>query len=469
VGESERMIRDVFEDAKSRRPAVIFFDEIDALCPSREEHAAGEFEKRLVSALLNEIDSMPSRVVILAATNRRHALDPALRRPGRIDREVEIPVPSRDGREDILRVLFRSIDQNPPDRAIITAADKTHGCVGADLRSLCRVAGLRALERAMMKKKKSLKEGEKEEEEEEEEFAAVVTEEDVAVATSMTRPSALREITVEVPHVRWSDIGGQEDVKRLVKETIEWPLRHADAFKRMGIEPPRGVLLYGPPGCSKTLMAKALATESSMNFVAVKGPELFSKWVGESERAVQDIFAKARRSAPTIVFFDEIDALAVQRGGGDGSGASVADRVLSQLLQEIDGVDPMRRVVIVAATNRPDVIDSALLRPGRIDRLLYVSPPNMKAREEILRIHLRKTPCDDTVDLSELAKETDGFSGAELAALCREAALLAMQESIDIDAVSQSNFQSALKAIRPQITDEMIAFYEGYAKSRSGL
>lgn len=454
VGESERMLRNVFEEAKAKRPCVIFFDEIDALCPSRERHAASEFEKRLVSALLTEIDTMPTQVVVLAATNRRHALDPALRRPGRIDREVEIPVPSRDGRAAILRVILNSMNQRPPESAIEAAADCTHGCVGADLRSLCRIAGLRALRRALVEDETSSSSS-----------CAVATigAHDLAAAASATRPSALREITVQVPHVRWSDIGGQDDVKRVVRETIEWPLRHADAFQRMGIQPPRGVLLYGPPGCAKTLMAKAMATESSMNFVAVKGPELFSKWVGESERAVQELFAKARRSAPTIVFFDEIDALAVQRGSSGDGGTSVADRVLSQLLQEIDGIDPMRQVVVVAATNRPDVIDSALLRPGRIDRLLYVAPPDREAREKILRIHLRKTPLDDDVRLDDVAESTKGYSGAEIAAICREASLIAMQESVDIKAVCAKHFDAALRAVQPQITPEMIRFYEAFS------
>jgi len=378
-------------------------------------------------------------------------LDPSLRRPGRIDREVEIPVPSRAGRLDILRVLFDSMKQRVPQSVLAAAADRTHGCVGADLRSLCRYAGIRALRRELETARSDAI------------VTARIVAADVEAAVRVTKPSALREIAVEVPCVRWADIGGQSEIKQQVRETVEWPLRHADAFARIGIEPPRGVLLYGPPGCAKTMMAKAMATESAMNFVAVKGPELFSKWVGESERAIQELFAKARRSAPTIVFFDEIDAIAVQRGSDGGGGASVADRVLSQLLQEIDGIEPSRRVVVVAATNRPDVIDPALLRPGRLDRLLYVAPPDSEARSEILRIHLRKTPCDAGLDIGRLAKVTSGYSGAELAALCREAALFAMQEDMCAKLVCSRHFDAALKAVKPQITEKMLRFYETFS------
>ncbi|KAJ3280989.1 spermatogenesis associated protein 5, partial [Borealophlyctis nickersoniae] len=292
----------------------------------------------------------------------------------------------------------------------------------------------------------------------------VITAEDVEKAMVEIKPSAMREIALEVPKVLWTDIGGQEDIKQKLKEAVEWPLKHPEAFTRFNIRPPKGILLYGPPGCSKTLMAKALATESGVNFIAVKGPELFSKWVGESEKAVKSVFRKARAAAPSIVFFDEIDALAVRRG----TDTSVADRVLSQLLSEMDGIEPLVDVTVVAATNRPDIIDSALLRPGRIDRILYISPPDRASREQILRLRMKTMACADDVDVGVLADLTEGYSGAECVAVCQEAAVSAMEEDVDALCVHHRHFETAIKSVTPRITREMVEFYDRF-RQRSGL
>ncbi|KAI7857888.1 P-loop containing nucleoside triphosphate hydrolase protein [Circinella umbellata] len=457
-GETEQKLRDIFQTAAESAPSVIFIDEIDALCPKRDE-AGSELEKRVVTTLLTLMDGTSSadRIVVLGATNRPNALDEALRRPGRFDREVEIGIPNSDDRFSILTTLMRKIPHTLTEKELLALASKSHGYVGADLAAVCREAGLKCIRRNTIIKQ---------EHKEQPDLRVNIL--DMNEAISEIRPSAMREIMLEVPKVYWSDVGGQEDIKQRLKESVEWPLQHPEAFERLGIRPPKGILLYGPPGCSKTLMAKALATEAGSNFIAVKGPELFSKWVGESEKAVREVFRKARAASPSIVFFDEIDALTVKRGGGDGGGSSVADRVLSQLLNEMDGIEPLVNVTVVAATNRPDIIDDALLRPGRIDRILYVGPPDIDSRREIFKIQLSKMTCDKDVNIDELAYMSDGCSGAEAVAICQEAALFAMEENIHIDSVKQRHFIQALSSFTRRITPEMLKFYHDY-RTRSGL
>ncbi|RHY18012.1 hypothetical protein DYB36_008023 [Aphanomyces astaci] len=448
VGESEANIRAVFAAAAAQSPALVFIDEIDSLCPKRDSHV-GDMEKRVVATLLTCMDGLNASagVVVLAATNRPNALDPALRRPGRLDREIEIPIPSAQDRLAILKVTLAKIPHALSPSLMDAIASQLHGYVGADISALCKEAALLALQRNRHEMQ--------------------VTEADVKAATKLVSPSALREISLDIPRVLWSEIGGQGLIKQQLKEAVEWPLKHPDAFVRMGIRPPKGILLYGPPGCSKTLTAKALATEGGMNFIAIKGPELYSKWVGESEKAIQSIFRKAKAAAPSVVFFDEIDAVASSRGSGS-SGVRVADRVLSQLLNELDGIEPLKQVILVAATNRPDLIDSALMRPGRIDRVLYVGPPDQVARAEILRIHTRKMPLASDVSMEELAQKTPRYSGAELASLCREAALCAMQEDVQALNIAKRHFDLALAQIVPQINDAMLGFFDAYRESHAG-
>ncbi|EEY58411.1 ATPase AFG2 protein [Phytophthora infestans T30-4] len=458
VGESEANLRAVFAQAAREAPSLVLIDELDAICPKRDSRV-GDMERRLVATLLTLMDGLSGsrQVVVLAATNRPNALDPAVRRPGRFDREVEIGIPRANDRLAILRVALRRLPHKLTQSELQELSSSAHGYVGADLSALCKEAALLALHRAFASNDQAT--------------GAIlantaslppfeVTLSDLKLAMRGIRPSALREISVDVPRVLWSDIGGQDALKQALREAVEWPLQHPEAFTRMGIRPPKGVLLYGPPGCSKTLAAKALATESGMNFIAIKGPELFSKWVGESEQQVREVFRKARAASPTVVFFDEIDALASTRGAGGSSSAS--DRVLSQLLTELDGLEPLKRVLVVAATNRPDLLDPALMRPGRIDRALYVSPPDVPAREQILRIHTRKTPLASDVSLTELAIATARFSGAELQALCREAALHAVEEDRVAVNVGKRHFVRALSVVTPQIDDRMLTFFEQF-------
>ncbi|KAF9158337.1 Spermatoproteinsis associated protein 5 [Actinomortierella ambigua] len=500
-GETEAKLRTIFEQAADNSPSIIFIDEIDALCPKRDE-AASEMEKRVVATLLTLMDGVSDknvagqkdgdhptvsapRIVVLGATNRPNALDEALRRPGRFDREIEIGIPDSKARAEILEALLRKIPNTLSQDNIEHLASISHGYVGADLAAVCREAGLKTIKRmiGLHRRDNGL----------EQQFASLsidaqggettasalepspiqdlrVNFEDMQQALREVRPSAMREIMIEVPKVLWSDIGGQEDVKQKLKESVEWPLQHPEAFLRMGIRPPKGILLYGPPGCSKTLMAKALATQAGLNFIAVKGPELFSKWVGESEKAVREVFRKARAASPSIVFFDEIDALTVKRGAGDDGGSSVADRVLSQLLNELDGIEPLVNVTVVAATNRPDIMDPALMRPGRIDRILYVSPPDLASRTEILRLQMsrRRMAVGPDVDPAVIAEATEGCSGAEVVALCQEAAMKAMEEDLNIEYVSRRHFDQALAQMTRRITPEMIQFYDDF-RQKSGL
>ncbi|NWZ29249.1 SPAT5 protein, partial [Asarcornis scutulata] len=407
-GESEARLRQIFAEASLRRPSIIFIDELDALCPKREG-AQNEVEKRVVASLLTLMDGIGSegsegQLVVLGATNRPHALDAALRRPGRFDKEIEIGIPNAQDRLDILQKILKKVPHLLTAAELVQLADSTHGYVGADLAALCKEAGLYALRRALGKRANPS--------DNEVAGSVMIAFNDFLQGMNDVRPSAMREVAVDVPKVSWSDIGGLEDVKLKLKQAVEWPLKHPDSFIRMGIQPPKGVLLYGPPGCSKTMIAKALAHESGLNFLAVKGPELMNKYVGESERAVREIFRKARAVSPSILFFDEIDALAVERGSSSGAG-NVADRVLAQLLTEMDGIEQLKDVTILAATNRPDMIDKALLRPGRIDRIIYVPLPDAATREEIFKLNFRSMPVSEEVCLVELVQHTHRYSGAE--------------------------------------------------------
>ncbi|NXL83810.1 SPAT5 protein, partial [Alectura lathami] len=407
-GESESRLRQIFAEASLRRPSIIFIDELDALCPKREG-AQNEVEKRVVASLLTLMDGIGSegsegQLMVLGATNRPHALDAALRRPGRFDKEIEIGIPNAQARLDILQKLLKKVPHSLTAAELVQLADSVHGYVGADLAALCKEAGLYALRRALGKQARPS--------DTEVAGSVMIALNDFLQGMKDVRPSAMREVAVDVPKVSWSDVGGLEDVKLKLKQAVEWPLKHPDSFIRMGIQPPKGVLLYGPPGCSKTMIAKALAHESGLNFLAVKGPELMNKYVGESERAVREIFRKARMVSPSILFFDEIDALAVERGNSSGAG-NVADRVLAQLLTEMDGIEQLKDVTILAATNRPDMIDKALLRPGRIDRIIYVPLPDAATREEIFKIHFQSMPVSEEICLAELVQHTHKYSGAE--------------------------------------------------------
>uniref|UniRef100_G1SDE4 ATPase family gene 2 protein homolog A n=1 Tax=Oryctolagus cuniculus TaxID=9986 RepID=G1SDE4_RABIT len=461
-GETEAKLRQIFAEATQRQPAIIFIDELDALCPKREG-AQNEVEKRVVASLLTLMDGIGSegsegQVLVLGATNRPQALDAALRRPGRFDKEVEIGVPNAQDRLDILQKLLRRIPHLLTKAELLQVANSAHGYVGADLKALCNEAGLRAFRR-VFDKHPNLPDSK---------MAGLVkiSLRDFLQAMNEIRPSAMREVAVDIPNVSWSDIGGLENVKLKLKQAVEWPLKHPESFNRMGIQPPKGVLLYGPPGCSKTMIAKALANESGLNFLAIKGPELMNKYVGESERAVREIFRKARAVAPSIIFFDELDALAVERGSSSGAG-NVADRVLAQLLTEMDGVQQLKDVTILAATNRPDRIDKALMRPGRIDRLIYVPLPDGATRREIFKLQFHSMPISNEVDLDELVLQTDTYSGAEIIAVCREAALLALEEDIQANCVMKRHFTQALSTVTPRIPESLRRFYEEYQeKSR---
>ena len=456
-GESEARLREIFEEAKRNAPAIIFIDEIDAIAPKREE-VTGEVEKRVVAQLLTLMDGLQERgqVIVIAATNRPDAVDPALRRPGRFDREIWINPPDVRGRLEILQVHTRNM---PLDRDVDLRklAEMTHGYTGADIAALAREAAMRALRRAIQQGLIDLGKSPVPREELE---RVRVSMRDFLDAMRDIIPSALREIYVEVPRVRWSDIGGYEDVKQELREVVEWPLKYGDVFRRMGLKPPRGVLLFGPPGVGKTLLAKAVATESGANFIAVRGPEILSKWVGESERAIREIFRKARMAAPAVVFFDEIDAIAPARGYGADS--LVSERVVAQLLTEIDGIKSLDNVVVIAATNRPDMVDPALLRPGRLERVIYVPPPDYRARLAILAVHTRRVPLAPDVDLEDLARRTEGYSGADLEALVREATLAALREDINAREVAMRHFEQALARVRPSITPDMVKMYEAW-------
>jgi len=453
-GESEARLREVFKEAQENAPAIIFIDEIDAVAPKREE-VTGEVEKRVVAQLLALMDGLEARgdVIVIGATNRPEAVDPALRRPGRFDREIEIGVPDKRARKEILQVHTRNMPLSK-DVDLNEIAELTHGFTGADIAALCREAAMHRLRRILPKI-----DLEKETIPAEILESLTVTREDFLEALKDIQPSALREVYIEVPEVKWEDIGGLDKIKQELREAVELPIEHPEYFEEMGIEPPKGVLLYGPPGCGKTLLAKAVATESEANFISVKGPEILSKWVGESEKAVRKIFRKARQAAPCVVFFDEIDAIAPARGYRYGD-SGVTDRIVNQLLTEMDGLVLLKGVVILAATNRPDILDPALLRPGRFDRILYVPAPDEKARYEIFKVHTRRMPLSEDVDLHELARITEGYTGADIAAVCREAAMTALREAGKPTKISMRHFQAALKVVTPSVSKEDIKRYE---------
>jgi transitional endoplasmic reticulum ATPase len=535
-GESEERLREIFKEAEENAPSIIFIDEIDAIAPKREE-VVGEVEKRVVSQLLTLMDGLKSRgkVIVIAATNRPDALDPALRRPGRFDREIEVGVPDKQGRKEILQIHTRGMPLEPEydkesvlrilrelkekgvldskkvekvisevekartenevreilkedgeiysevrirliDKMLDELAEVTHGFVGADLAALAREAAMVVLRR-LIKEGKISPEQERIPPEVLQELR--VRKEDFYEALKMVEPSALREVLIEVPNVHWDDIGGLEDVKQELREAVEWPLKYPKAFERLGIEPPKGILLYGPPGTGKTLLAKAVANESQANFIAIRGPEVLSKWVGETEKRIREIFRKARQAAPTVVFIDEIDAIAPARGF---EGDRVTDRLINQLLTEMDGIQENSGVVVIGATNRPDIIDPALLRPGRFDRLILVPAPDEKASLEIFKVHTRRVPLANDVDLRGLAKKTEGYTGADIAALVREAALIAMrrimrelprelvenesEEFLERLKVSRKDFEMAMKKVKPSVTPYMIEYYKNFEENR---
>jgi len=457
-GESERRLREAFEEAEKNAPSIIFIDELDAIAPKREE-VAGEVERRVVAQLLTLMDGLKARgqVIVIGATNRPDAIDPALRRPGRFDREIEIGIPDRDGRKEILQVHTRNMPL-AEDVDLDELADITYGYVGADLAALCKEAAMRALRRVLPEL--DLEKGEIPPEVFEK---LKVTRADFMDAFKSITPTALREVMVQIPNVHWDDIGDLDQVKQQLKEMVEWPLKHPEMFSRMGIEPPKGILLFGPPGCGKTLLAKAVATESEANFIAVRGPEVLSKWVGESEKAIRKVFQKARQAAPCIIFFDEIDSIAPRRGMYGGE-SGVTERLVNQLLAEMDGIEKLKNVVVIAATNRPDILDPALLRPGRFDRIVYVPPPNKKGRLEIFKVHTKNMPLGDDVDLEKLAEMTEGYTGADIEAVCREAALNALREDPKAENVHMKHFEKALETISPSISSEDAELYDKLVK-----
>ncbi|MFP4524311.1 MAG: CDC48 family AAA ATPase [Candidatus Woesearchaeota archaeon] len=539
-GQSEENLRKKFEDAEKNAPSIIFIDEIDAIATKREE-SKGEVERRVVAQLLAIMDGLKSRgkVVVIAATNIPNQIDPALRRPGRFDRELEIDVPQKDGRLNILKIHTRNMpiqpeyelhtaqgivkrdlsdtkedikrreaqDKEDPrlkdlksnhevlerlqkklesfseeefekamssdntklsndersklhnlllDELLLEMASITHGFVGADLASLAKEAAMTVLRRLMP----DLDLAEEDTVPDEILDKLVIRRNDFKEALKSVRPSALREVLLEVPNVSWEDVGGLDDVKQEIREAVEWPLKHSQAFSRMGIKPPKGIMLYGPPGTGKTLLAKAVAKESEANFILVKGPELLSKWVGESEKAVREVFKKARQAAPTIIFFDELDSVAPKRGGSGGDDSRVTERVVNQLLTEMDGLQDLNDIVIIAATNRPDIVDTALLRPGRFDRIVLVSSPDEKARRAVFKVHLQGMKLSKDVDVEQLVAKTEGYVGADIESICREAALLAMREDIDAKEVSMKHFKQALDKVKPSVNADVEKAYE---------
>ena len=460
-GESEQQLREIFEDAKDESPSIVFIDELDSIAPKRED-VTGEVERRVVAQLLTMMDGLDSRgqVIVIGATNRVDSVDPALRRPGRFDREIEIGVPDETGRKEILQIHSRGMPLSD-DVDLDHLADETHGFVGADIESLSKEAAMKALRRY-------LPEIDLDEEEVPPSLIdrMIVKKDDFRGALNEVEPSAMREVLVELPKITWDDVGGLDQPKQQIKEAVEWPLSSPEKFDRMGVEAPKGVLLYGPPGTGKTLMAKAVANETNANFISVRGPQLLSKWVGESEKAIRQTFRKARQVSPTVIFFDELDSLAPSRG--QEAGTNVSERVVNQLLTELDGLEEMGEVMVIAATNRPDMIDPALIRSGRFDRLVMVGSPDQAGREKILQIHTENTPLAPDVSLKEIAEITDGYVGSDLESICREAAIEALRDDDGAEEVEMSHFRKAIESVRPTITDDLMDYYEGVEEEFRG-
>ncbi len=450
-GESEHRMREIFEEASQNVPAIIFIDELDSIAPKREE-VTGEVERRVVAQLLTMMDGLEERgeVVVIGATNRIDAIDPALRRPGRFDREIEIGVPNREERKEILQIHTRGMPLGE-DVDIDAMADKMHGFVGADVSALAKEAAMKTLRRYLPQINldeeiaKELLESMK------------VVQKDFDDALKEVEPSAMREALIEIPTNTWEDVGGLEKVRQEILETVEWPLTQPEKFKKMGIHPPKGILLYGPPGTGKTLIAKAVANETAANFISIRGPQLLSKWVGESEKAIRNIFKKAKQVSPSIIFFDEIDAIAPIRGSETNR---AVERMVNQLLTEIDGLEVLEDVIIIAATNRPDIIDPALIRSGRFDRMVLLESPSKTGRFEIFKIHTRNTPLSSDVDFEELKEVTEGYTGADIEAVCREAVMLALREDINTEKVEMEHFREALKKVRPSLAENIMDYYE---------
>lgn len=455
-GQSEENLRKIFDEAEKNAPSIVFIDEIDAIAGKRSE-THGEVEKRVVSQLLTLMDGLKGRgkLIVIGATNIPDSLDPALRRPGRFDREIRIDAPDREGRKEIMQIHTRGMPK-AKNVDLEKIADRTYGYVGADLAALARESAMNALRRYLpeidLEKPIPVEILEKME----------VTGDDFKNAQRGIEPSAMREFFVEVPKITWDDVGGLGHVKQQLRESVEWPLSQPEVFKRLGINAPRGILLYGPPGTGKTLLAKAVAHESAANFISIKGPEVMSKWVGESEKAVRELFKKAKQVSPSIVFLDELDAIAPRRGAYSGS--HVTESVVNQLLTSIDGLESMEGVIIIGATNRPDIIDQSLLRPGRFDRLIMTPAPDIEAREEIFKIHTKNMPLGSDVTLLDLAYQTEGFSGADIEGLCREAAMIALRENIKVSKVKKEHFEKALESIRASLTDDLIKYYQNVSK-----
>jgi transitional endoplasmic reticulum ATPase len=476
-GESEKHLRDIFDEAEKNAPTIIFIDEIDSIAPKRGE-VTGEVERRVVAQLLSLMDGLKNRgeVIVIAATNRPNSIDEALRRGGRFDREIEIGIPDANGRLEILQVHTRGMPltselrgEGNDDGKLKMIADRTHGFVGADLSSLGKEAAMHAL-------RKFLPEINIDEEIPDEALdKLIVTTTDFEDALKNIEPSALREVFFEVPQVKWGDIGGLDAVKQELVEAVEWPLKYPEAFEAIDTRPAQGLLLFGPPGTGKTMLAKAVANESEANFISIKGPELLSKYVGESEKAVREVFRKARQASPTVIFFDEVDSIAPTRGVGFDS--HVTERVISQMLTEMDGMEDLKDVLVIAATNRPDMVDAALLRPGRLDRLMYITPPDAEARKAIFKIHVEGKPLDEKVDLTELARMTDGYVGADIEAICREASIMALREVITPGmerekakevstsiTITMDHFDRSMTRVKPTTSRNKLQDYEKVAQ-----
>jgi transitional endoplasmic reticulum ATPase len=455
-GESEARLREIFQQAQQNAPSIIFIDELDAIAPKREE-VTGEVERRVVAQLLALMDGLSGRgnVIVIGATNRPGALDPALRRPGRFDREIEIGVPDKQGRHEILQIHTRGMPL-AEDVDLKRLSEMTHGYTGADVSALGRETAMKALRRYLPQINL-----------EEERIPPSVLEKmeitmsDFMEAYKEVTPTAMREVYIEVPTIHWTDIGGLDEVKQELKEAVEWPLKSPEIFQRLGIKPPKGILIYGPPGCGKTLLARGVATESEANFITIKGPEVFSKWVGESEKAIREVFRKARMAAPSVIFFDEIDSLAPRRGVGF-SDSGVSERVISQLLTEMDGIVTLEDIVVIAATNRPDMVDPAGLRHGRFDRLIYVPEPDEKSRLQVFQIYTKGMPLAKDVNLGQLAVLTKNYSGADIEALCRESAMHTLRKDLKATEVTMKDFEEALKKSGPSVTPDMEKWYKGF-------